>query len=141
MVTNKIFFDTNIVLDLIDKNRLSHSYAVELWENSIIQDYEIFISEDTLSTIFYVNKNNNKNTLEFLQLIFKRWQIVSFGEDVIKSAIGLSIEKNLDLEDVLQCLCAKNNDCKAFITNDVKFHNCGLDIYTAKEFLEYMKES
>ena len=140
MVTNKIFFDTNIVLDLIDTNRLGHSYAVKLWEDSIILDYEVFVSEDMLSTIFYVNKNNKKNTLEFLQLILKRWQIVSFGEAVMKNAIILSLEKNLDLEDVLQCLCAKENDCKAFITNDAKFHNCGLDIYTVKEFLKYMKE-
>jgi len=55
---------------------------------------------------------------------------------VIKNAIDLSLEKSLDLEDMLQCLSAKENGCKALITNDKKFYDCGLAIYTAEEFLK-----
>jgi predicted nucleic acid-binding protein len=88
-----------------------------------------------LSTLFYIN-NDNKYTLEFFQMIQKRWKIVPFGENVIKNAIDLSIKNNLDLEDVLQCLCARENDCAVFITNDNKFYDCGLPIQQVGDFLQ-----
>jgi predicted nucleic acid-binding protein len=88
-----------------------------------------------LSTIFYINKNN-KYTLEFFNLISNRWNIVPFGTKVIKNAIDLSLKKNLDLEDVLQCLCAKENNCDTFITNDKRFCDCGVHIMSCDEFLD-----
>ena len=42
-------------------------------------------------------------------------------KEVIKSGIELAIEKNIDLEDILQCLCAKENGCGYLITNDKNF--------------------
>lgn len=135
MLTNRIFFDTNVVLDIIDTNRAKHVNAVMLWENLVREDYQIFISEDMLSTIFYINKNNKKYTLEFLKLILKRWQVVSFLKDIIGNAIDLSLEKDLDLEDVLQCLCAKAHGCDVFITNDKKFYDCGIKIMSSEEKL------
>jgi predicted nucleic acid-binding protein len=92
------------------------------------------ISEDMLSTLFYIQKDKRK-TLEFFKVIYKRWVISSFGKDVIKKAIDLSFENSLDLEDVLQCLCAKENGCDVLITNDKKFYDCDIKIMTIKEFL------
>ncbi len=135
MIINKIYFDTNVVLDIIDSNRLNHKLAKKLWEVLVIRKCEIFISEDMLSTIFYISKDH-KYTLDFFKLIQKRWQIVHFGKDIIKSAVDLSLEENLDLEDALQCLCAKENGCKILITNDKNFYDCGVTIYTASEFLD-----
>jgi predicted nucleic acid-binding protein len=44
---------------------------------------------------------------------------------------------SLDLEDILQCLCAKENGCDVLITNDKKFYDCDIKIMTIKEFLAY----
>lgn len=44
-------------------------------------------------------------------------------------------EKNLDLEDLLQCLCAKENGCGYLITNDKKFCDCGVKVMSSVEFL------
>jgi predicted nucleic acid-binding protein len=141
MVTNKIFFDTNIIIDILDFDRINHKKAISIWESLVMKDGEIFISEDMLSTIFYINKDNKENTLDFFKLIQNRWNIVSFGKEVIIDAINLSLEKNLDLEDVLQCLCAKENDCNIFLTNDKKFYDCGIKIMTTKECLEYLSDN
>jgi len=135
MVSTKIFFDINIVLDIIDPMRSHHSKAKELWRILVTNKSQILISEDMLSTIFYINKDN-KYTLEFFQIIQKRWQIVPFGKNVIKNAIDLSIKNNLDLEDVLQCLCARENGCAVFITNDNNFVDCGLPVQKVDEFLQ-----
>jgi len=129
-----IFLDTNIVLDIVNPQRINNKQAMQLWNMLIVKKYTIIISEDMLSTVFYIN-NDTKHTLEFFKLILNRWQIVPFGKDVLKNAINLSLEKNLDLEDTLQCLCAKENGCEALITNDKKFYDCGIDIYTIDQFL------
>ena len=130
-----VFLDTNVVLDILDPKRPNHAKVIELWNLLVVKKYTIMISEDMLSTIFYVNKDK-KRTLDFFKMITKRWQIVSFGKDIIKNAIELSLEKSLDLEDTLQCLCAKENGCKVFVTNDKKFYDCGISLYTTQEFLK-----
>ena len=130
----KVFLDTNVVIDILNSQRLNHLNAKKLLEYLIINDIEIVISEDMLSTIFYIVKDR-KQTLNFFNVILEDWDVVSFGKDITKEAIALSLENSLDLEDTLQCLCAKENGCYALITHDNKFYNCGIEILTTTEFL------
>ena len=134
-----IYLDTNIVLDIVNNTRINNLQAIELWNKLIIEKWKIVISEDMLTTIFYINKDK-KQTLEFFKTIQKRWLIVPFGKDVITNAIELSLKNNLDLEDVLQCLCAKKNECSILISNDNNFYNCGESIYSTKDFLDKFKK-
>ena len=129
-----IFLDTNIVLDIVNSERVNNKQAIELWNVLVLKKYTIMLSEEMLSTVFYINKDKQQ-TLDFFKVITKRWDIVPFGSKVVSDAIDLSLKQNLDLEDVLQCLCAKENGCNVFITNDKKFYDCGIKIMTAKEFL------
>ena len=136
MESKVIFLDANIILDIIGTNRLKHNEAKELWKIVVFKNIEILLSEDILTNIFYISKEKRK-VLEFFKLIQHRWKIVPFGKDIIKKAIDLSLEKDLDLEDVLQCLCAKENGCKVFISNDKKCYDCGIEIMNCEEFLNY----
>jgi len=129
-----IYFDTNVVLDIINNTRINHESANILFKFCIFNNYKIVVSEDMLSTVFYINKNK-RQVLKFFKVIQNDWHISIFGKDVIKDAIDLSLEKNIDLEDVLQCLCAKENGCEVLITNDKKFYDCGLSVCTTEEFL------
>ncbi|PCI65524.1 MAG: PIN domain-containing protein [Piscirickettsiaceae bacterium] len=132
---NKIFLDINVVVDFIESSRSRHQKAVELIQYLTINDYAIHISEDMLTTIYYIAKNK-KGVLNFLRNIVDDWRILSFGQQVIKTGIDLSLKHGLDLEDVLQCLCAKENNCAVFITNDNKFCDCGLPVQQVGEFLQ-----
>ncbi len=136
MERTKIYFDTNIVLDMIDPSRHNHSKSIQLLKKFGLQEYQMYISEDMLSTIYYISKDKT-STLEFFEnIIFIDWSILAFGTNVIKNATQEALQKNLDLEDVLQCLCAKENGCQVLITNDKKFHDCGIEILTAETFLK-----
>jgi predicted nucleic acid-binding protein len=132
--SKKVFLDTNVVLDMLDSSRPNSDNIKAVSKKLIVDRYTVVISEDMLSTLFYIQKDKRK-TLEFFKVIYKRWVISSFGKDVIKKAIDLSFENSLDLEDVLQCLCAKENGCDVLITNDKKFYDCDIKIMTIKEFL------
>jgi predicted nucleic acid-binding protein len=132
---NKIFLDTNIILDLVDKDRKHHTKIPKLLEVIVLKEIKVVISEDMLSTLFYVQKDK-KLILKFLHTIQNKWSISSYGAKVINGALELAMQKQLDLEDVLQCLCAKENACTAIITNDKKFYDCGIDILSIDQFLE-----
>jgi len=132
----KVFLDTNILIDILDVKREKNYLAKKLMEKLINEDYEIFISEDMLSTIYYIIRDKEK-VLNFYQDIVndEYWHIIPFEKDVIEKAIDFSLKNNQDLEDVLQCFLAKKY--KAFlITEDKDFVNCGIKILNYEEFLK-----
>ena len=89
-----------------------------------------------ITTLYYILKDKI-TTLGFIDdVIFVDWTILSFGKSVLNQAVKLSLKENLDLEDTLQCFCAKENGCGILITNDKKFYDCGISIYTTEEFLK-----
>lgn len=134
----KIFLDINIIVDFLDSNRKNHDISKLLIKMSIENDIDIVISEDMLSTIYYIVKDKEK-VLDFFEYIHDRWIISSFGPKIIKEAIKISKKEKMDLEDTLQCLCAKENECKVIITSDKKFCYCGVNILDAEVFLKSLK--
>lgn len=129
---NKIFLDTNIILDILSPKRPNHKYHKDLIQK--LFEYEVFISEDMLSTIYYIVREKQQ-VLDFLSIILQEWNIVSFGEDVIKQAIKYVRQNGGDLEDALQCFCAKRYGCDILLTSDKKFVNCGIELLSYDEFL------
>ncbi|MBA1437818.1 MAG: type II toxin-antitoxin system VapC family toxin [Epsilonproteobacteria bacterium] len=134
-MSRKIFFDTNVVLDLLDETRVGNKFMEPLLNKIAKENYIVVLSEDMLSTLYYIIPDK-KRVLEFLKTVLQYWQIVSYGTEVIKEAINVAQEKQVDLEDLLQCLCAKANGCEMILTNDKKFYNCGTKIMSPKQFLE-----
>ena len=132
----KVFLDTNIVLDMLDEKRKNYILALNLMEKLINEDYEIFISEDMLSTIYYISANK-ENILNFYKEIIndKYWRIIPFEKDVIKAAIDFALKNKKDLEDTLQCFVAKKYRC-ILITEDKKFVDCGIKIFNYEGFLK-----
>ena len=132
---SRVFLDTNIVLDLLTQERKNHLKSKELLTHLLLNNYEIVISEDMLSTIYYIAKNKSA-TVTFFQAIQEEWIIVPYGKENIAKALIFSLENNSDLEDTLQCFCAKAHDCECVITSDKKFVNCGIDIVDYNKFLK-----
>ncbi|OHD98239.1 MAG: hypothetical protein A3K14_00905 [Sulfurimonas sp. RIFCSPLOWO2_12_FULL_36_74] len=135
-MSKKIFLDTNVVADIIDAKRAGHQRAMELVERAIYDDFALCVSEDMLTTLFYISKEKAK-TLEFFKnVVFVDWEILNFSKEILFEGVELAQGGNLDLEDVLQCLCAKQSGCTAIITNDGKFFNCGLESFSVEQFLK-----
>ena len=134
-MANKIFLDTNIVLDFLESLRKKHQSALQLLQYLIDNNWEIYISEDMLSTIYYVTKNKRKVLLFIEKVILTDWNVMHFGESIIAGATRFALEKNCDLEDALQCFCAKSCGCNIFLTSDKKFTDCGIEILDYDGFL------
>lgn len=132
-----VFLDTNIILDIVDSERENHEHAKNLLRKTIKEDSTVVISEDMLSTVYYIVKNK-KAVLSFFQTIIQQWHVVAFGQKVISSAINYCLNnEGADFEDALQCFCAIENKCDLLISHDRNFIDCGIKVSSIKLFLHY----
>lgn len=136
MGSRSIFLDTNIVADMIDATRKNHAHSLALLKILIQDEYHIFISEDMLSTLYYISKDKQATLAFFQNVIYIDWEVVSYGKDILEEATQISMNKGADLEDTLQCLCAKKNACSLLVTNDKKFVRCGVEVVNYERFLK-----
>jgi len=134
-VLKRVYCDTNVVLDLLDGRREGHDEALRFLQTLVLQDSIPTISEDMLSTIYYIAPDKRKALLFFRQ-IRQDWHIVPFGGALIDEAIERALESGADLEDILQCLAAREAECHAIVTNDETFYRCGTEILSPKEYVE-----
>lgn len=87
-----------------------------------------------ITTVYCILKGNVK-VLHFFKTILKKWSVVPFSNDVIEASIDFCIKNGNDLEDTMQCMCAKKMGCKMFLTGDKKFIDCGVTIVSYEQFL------
>ena len=122
---NKIFFDTNILLDILIPSRANHQKALIAYE-SICQKFDILAtSENILTTIEYIaskNKTDCKVISDFFMALTSNFEIYSFSE-VLEESLLLYKDacfKNtkIDFEDLLQLQTAIKHNCNYFITED-----------------------
>jgi len=140
----RLFLDTNIIVDLLDIRRSNSAFSLKVLEVAVFNNFEIAISEDILTTVYYVTKKEiaRKKLLSFFEMIDDEFNVLNFKKGVVKKAIKLC-QKNgkLDFEDVLQAVCAEKNNCDMIITNDKKFPQLKIPVMTTKDFLkEYNEE-
>ena len=136
MEKHSIFLDTNVIADMIDAKRVDHEISIRLLERVMTEGHTIVMSENMLSTLYYISKDK-KATLEFFEhIVFIDWKVVPYGKEVMTKATAVSLAEEVDLEDTLQCLCAKSNGCQILITNDQKFVTCGIRTVSSKAFLK-----
>ena len=126
----RIFIDTNIFLDLILK-REKYKEALHIFDLVEKQQFEAVILDITILNIDYIAKKQTKDIRTFLLLVNKMFKIVGGSNTNIKKALELD---NLDLEDNLQYVTAKDSKCKIIVTNDKKFINRDIKILSSEEF-------
>ena len=130
----KILIDTNIFLDVLLK-RNDYKNCLEILNN--LDKFESIILDITILNIDYIAKKQVKDIREFLALINESC-FVKGGDNLdIKDALNL---ENIDLEDNLQYIIAKKENCKVIITNDKKFKFNDIEIVNSKQFVKkYLK--
>ena len=126
MGDNKLFIDTNIILDLLDDKRVSHNSSKKLIQTCLLDETTMAISDDILTTVYYLAQKmvERKNLLEFIRFLNENFTLLNFDKYIIDEAIEICLENGTyDFEDTLQAVCAKTNSYKNIVTNDKKFPN------------------
>ena len=124
MMIKKIFFDANIILDMIDSDRGNVENVRKLVYNALVKELTLYTSCDILSNIYYVaRKKLDKETLvkEMLNIL-EIFEIVAIDKALAKRALlENQMNQALDFEDLLQRQCAEVTQCDFIVTNDKKF--------------------
>ena len=141
---SKIFFDANILLDILLPNRPNHEKAMLAYD-IICQEYKsLATSENILTTIEYIASKNGTSceTLSrFFEGLTENFELYGFADILDSSLIiyknACSDKKKIDFEDLLQVQCAIKNGCDVFITEDKGIHKSGyaIDIVSLNDVL------
>ncbi|BCD61522.1 hypothetical protein NitYY0826_C0377 [Nitratiruptor sp. YY08-26] len=139
----KIFLDANIILDILDIKREFHEYSVKTYEYLIL-NHQIFTSCDLITTIYYINaKIDKEKAILNIQKIIKTLTLIEFSNEDVEKACDLMLRNKdfKDLEDTLQYIMAKKQNCNMIISNDENFVSKDIEILNSKEFFNrFIKE-
>jgi len=124
MTIKKLFFDANIILDMIDSDRGNVQKARALVYNALMKEIVLYTSCDILSNVYYVARKKLGKALlvEEMLRILEIFDIVAIDKTLAKNALlANETELSLDFEDLLQSHCAEATECDLIVTNDKKF--------------------
>jgi len=138
---SKIFFDANILLDILLPNRPNHRKALEVYVQ-ICERYDtLATSENILTTIEYIASKNGtpcETIGRFFTALDANFELYGFADILSESLIiyaeACEHKEKIDFEDLLQLQCAMHNGCTTFITEDKGIHK--LDVPIEICFLE-----
>lgn len=139
----KIFLDANILLDNFDKNRPFSKYSSIVYRYMVENKFKLFTSCDLITTIYYINaKQNRKKALENIRDTNKILKVIEFSNKEIEETCELMINDNnyKDLEDTIQYIMAKKENCDLIISNDKNFISKDIKLLTSEEFYKQYVE-
>ena len=134
----KVFVDTNIILDWLGQRQPFFPYAKALFQKAEDKEVEILISTMNYVTIEYIlrkqiGKEKAKQALAGVRTISK---VCQSGEKEIDLALVSSLK---DFEDSFQYYNALNNSAKVIITRNPKdFAGSSIPIMSAEEYIKTM---
>jgi predicted nucleic acid-binding protein len=138
-VKEKLFLDTNIVLDLLGEREPFYDSAAKIVTLADKGEIKLAVSALTYATLFYLlSKFEDK---EIVKEKLRKFKVIAETVDLTDQIIdkGL-ISKFLDFEDALQYHCAVKLDCNVLITRNGKdFKESEIPVMTAGEYLISLK--
>lgn len=135
MMKEKVFLDTNIVLDMLGKRIPFFQSAEKVFKLGETGKIELQISSLTFINVQYIlrkeiGKESVKKVIRSLRLLCK---ICNTGEREIDLAL---LSEMKDFEDAVQYFTAINNNSKVIITrNGNDFKGSQIPVMTAEEYL------
>ncbi|HRP57715.1 PIN domain-containing protein [Agriterribacter sp.] len=132
---DKLFVDTNIVLDLLQKRKDFFEEAQELFTLADKKKVKLYISSLTIANTHYLlsrhyNSNDARKILAKFRLLV---EVLSLDHKIIDLALTSDLR---DFEDAIQYHTALENNMDLIITRNKKdFKKQSIPILTAKEYI------
>ena len=134
----RIFLDANILADLYDTTRPSHSWSKKSIAHLLsVSHVALFTSCDIITTLYYIASKKDKDmALDFIMMINQWCGIVEFGSaEVTKSCRLMKQNRQFtDLEDTIQYVMARKIEADLILSNDKRFTSDGIDLMNTEQF-------
>lgn len=128
----KVFLDTNVVVDLLDKREPFCEDAVQLFTLAYKKKVELFISALTYSTAAYLLRKHGIEEVRLLLGNLRRLsEVAKIGESEVDDALSSAFE------DALQYYSAVSKKVDVIVTRNQKdFANSKIPVLSPNEFLQ-----
>ncbi|MDQ6845472.1 MAG: PIN domain-containing protein [Bacteroidota bacterium] len=137
MAGNKLFLDTNIVLDFLMSRKGELNEIEQIFNLTHKGLLDCFISESVVCNSLYILEKEKRDTLKMLRDVCTILKILPFHSNILHA----SIEAFKDLEDGLLFFLAQDHKMDFFITRNIKdFKNAplSLPVFTPKQFIKHL---
>ena len=132
---DRLFVDTNLVIDLLAQRTGFYEEAQELFSLADDGQVKLFVSSLTIANVNYILSENLKlkNSRQILSQFKVLVQILPMDEKIIELALVSDFK---DFEDAIQYYTAIENDLEIIVTRNKKdFLPAKISVMSAKEYL------
>lgn len=132
---NKIFVDSDVILDLLARRVPHFHFAALLFTFADMDKVELFTSPTVFCNIFYILRkeigtSQAKAALRKLRLLVR---IIDTSEKTLDYALNSDFS---DLEDAIQCYTAQQQQIKILLTRNIRdYKTAGITVQTPETYL------
>ncbi len=125
MITKKIFLDAKIFNDIFDNKRKNHKQSKATLSFALQNDIKIYTSCNIITNIYYITEKytSKQVALQSLDSLKEIINIIPFSTKELSLTIELmkGDKDYSDMEDTIQYILAREEQCDLIISNDKKF--------------------
>lgn len=132
----KVFVDTDIILDLLSNREPFYTYAAYLFSEADKGKMKIYVSSLSFSNLNYIlsrqysSDQAKKKMLKFKTLV----TVLAVTDKIVELALSSDFK---DFEDGLQYFTAIENNLRILLTRNLKdYKTAEITIITAQQFLK-----
>ncbi len=116
---HRVFFDTNILLDVLTEREPFFDEAAQLWSLAEKRQIEGLVSALSLPTAYYLLRHaaGHRKAITGIKAVRSIFDIVTLDQNMIDQAIGNDYP---DLEDGIQACAALRAGADCIVTRDPK---------------------
>jgi len=133
---DKVFVDTDIVLDVLTKREPFYQYAAYIFSKADKKEIKLAVSSLTFANLNYLlskklgTTNARKKLLQFKTLV----EVMSVDNKIIDLALGSSFK---DFEDAVQYYCAIENGYPILLTRNLPdYKKANIPVMTAESYVK-----
>jgi predicted nucleic acid-binding protein len=138
---NKVFIDTDVLMDFLSRREPFQESALKLVFRIDRHELEGITSAQSIGNLAYLvgRTNPDAKVRALLANLMKLISIVPVTGETILAAIGSSIP---DLEDAIQCQCAYEFGAEAIITRNLRdYRGSALPVFDPESFESYLQRN
>ena len=136
----KIFLDTNIIIDFLGEREAFYEPAAKIMTLADRKKIKIFTSPSSISNTYYLlsKYENTKTALEKIRKFKVLCSISMMDHEVVEKAINSDFK---DFEDAMQYFSALASHCDLIVTrNEKDFKNAMIPVMNGESYLQTLKK-
>lgn len=136
MTSEKLFLDSDILLDLFFDRKPYSQFSEKLFDIDLKEKFTLYTSSLVAANLYYIiSRQRDKNfAKDCLNVILKHIVILSLDHEAISQGLNSDFA---DFEDSVQYFTARQNQCTAILSRNLKdYKRSSIPVLTAESYFK-----